>query len=92
MLPALGVEVVVVEEAAEMLESHLIVALSSSTRRLILIGDHHQLRPVWRVVCIVDIAHHILSCSCMALHTQFDILHVARAQQQNATTICVRNL
>lgn len=37
--------IVVVEEAAEVLESHIITALSSATKHLILIGDHEQLRP-----------------------------------------------
>ncbi len=39
------VQVVVVEEAAEVLESHVLSALSSSVEQLILIGDHLQLRP-----------------------------------------------
>lgn len=33
------------EEAAEILEAHSIVALSSTAEHLILIGDHEQLRP-----------------------------------------------
>lgn len=37
--------VVIVEEAAEILEPGLIAALSSATEHLILIGDHKQLRP-----------------------------------------------
>ncbi|KAJ7475848.1 P-loop containing nucleoside triphosphate hydrolase protein [Mycena latifolia] len=38
-------EVLIVEEAGEILESHVITALGSSTRQMILIGDHKQLRP-----------------------------------------------
>lgn len=34
-----------VEEAAEILESHIIAALTTHTQHLILIGDHEQLRP-----------------------------------------------
>jgi superfamily I DNA and/or RNA helicase len=34
-----------VEEAGEILEAHVLSALSSSTRHAILIGDHLQLRP-----------------------------------------------
>ncbi|XP_022647651.1 NFX1-type zinc finger-containing protein 1-like isoform X2 [Varroa destructor] len=41
----LDIEVVVIEEAAEILESHVVAALSSSTKHLIMIGDHQQLRP-----------------------------------------------
>ena len=37
--------IVVVEEAAEVLESHVITTLSNDCQQLILIGDHQQLRP-----------------------------------------------
>ena len=37
--------IVIVEEAAEVLESHIVSALSAGTHHLILIGDHKQLRP-----------------------------------------------
>lgn len=35
----------VVEEAAEVLEAHIITSLCKGSRKLILIGDHQQLRP-----------------------------------------------
>ncbi|KAI6101488.1 P-loop containing nucleoside triphosphate hydrolase protein [Pisolithus croceorrhizus] len=38
-------DVLLVEEAGEILESHVITALSSTTSQMILIGDHKQLRP-----------------------------------------------
>lgn len=38
-------DVVMVEEAGEILEAHVITALSPSVKQLILIGDHKQLRP-----------------------------------------------
>ncbi|KAG8626459.1 hypothetical protein KVT40_005404 [Elsinoe batatas] len=38
-------DVVIVEEAGEILESHILTALGPSTKQLILIGDHKQLRP-----------------------------------------------
>ena len=38
-------EIVIVEEAGEILESHILAALGSETKQLILIGDHKQLRP-----------------------------------------------
>ncbi|EKM56223.1 uncharacterized protein PHACADRAFT_209697 [Phanerochaete carnosa HHB-10118-sp] len=38
-------EIVLVEEAGEILESHVLTALGEETHRLILIGDHKQLRP-----------------------------------------------
>ena len=37
--------VLLVEEAGEILESHVLTALSAETEQLILIGDHKQLRP-----------------------------------------------
>ena len=36
---------ILVEEAGEILESHILTALSSETKQLALIGDHKQLRP-----------------------------------------------
>jgi superfamily I DNA and/or RNA helicase len=45
LFAALEAEVVVVEEAAEVLEAHLLGCLTPATRHLILIGDHLQLRP-----------------------------------------------
>jgi superfamily I DNA and/or RNA helicase len=44
-LQAAAPGVVLVEEAGEILESHILTAMSSSTKQLILIGDHKQLRP-----------------------------------------------
>ncbi len=37
--------IVIVEEAAEVLESHIVATLSGGCQHLILIGDHKQLRP-----------------------------------------------
>ena len=44
-LQAASPDVVLVEEAGEILESHVLTALSGHTKQLILIGDHKQLRP-----------------------------------------------
>ena len=38
-------KVVIVEEAAEVLEAHVVTTLSDQCQHLILIGDHQQLRP-----------------------------------------------
>ena len=38
-------KIVIVEEAAEVLEAHVVSALNAGTQHLILIGDHKQLRP-----------------------------------------------
>lgn len=45
LLEALKAKIVIVEEAAEVLESHIVVSLTSHCEHLILIGDHQQLRP-----------------------------------------------
>ena len=38
-------EIIIIEEAAEVLESHVLSLLTKNTKRLILIGDHKQLKP-----------------------------------------------
>ncbi|XP_053401641.1 NFX1-type zinc finger-containing protein 1-like [Mercenaria mercenaria] len=38
-------QIIIVEEAAEVLESHIVTTLNKSCQHLILIGDHKQLRP-----------------------------------------------
>eukprot|EP00039_Didymoeca_costata_P007564 m.101228 g.101228 ORF g.101228 m.101228 type:complete len:1595 (+) comp13736_c2_seq2:1510-6294(+) len=38
-------DVIIIEEAAEVLEAHVITALTDNVENLILIGDHKQLRP-----------------------------------------------
>ena len=45
ILQRLQSKIVIVEEAAEVLESHIVTTLSSECQHLILIGDHQQLRP-----------------------------------------------
>ncbi|XP_078543923.1 NFX1-type zinc finger-containing protein 1-like isoform X2 [Lissotriton helveticus] len=42
-------KIIIVEEAAEVLESHIVATLSSDCEHLILIGDHQQLRPTANV-------------------------------------------
>ena len=44
MLEALPINTVILEEAAEILEAHVLAALPASATRLIQIGDHMQLR------------------------------------------------
>ncbi|XP_067670298.1 NFX1-type zinc finger-containing protein 1-like [Haliotis asinina] len=45
MLAKIGPRIIIVEEAAEVLEGHIISTLSKKCEHLILIGDHKQLRP-----------------------------------------------
>lgn len=40
-----GCKIVIVEEAAEIFEAHIVTSLSPKCEHLILIGDHVQLRP-----------------------------------------------
>ncbi|KAF8943514.1 hypothetical protein BGZ47_005375 [Haplosporangium gracile] len=48
LLASVAPKVILCEEAGEVLESHILTALSPSTQHLILIGDHLQFRPtVW---------------------------------------------
>lgn len=44
-IQALRSPVVIVEEAAEVLEAHIVTALTKHCKHLILIGDHQQLKP-----------------------------------------------
>ncbi|CAG2167500.1 unnamed protein product [Oppiella nova] len=45
IMEAIDPQIVIVEEAAEVMESHVITSLTQNTEHLILIGDHKQLRP-----------------------------------------------
>ena len=45
VLQSIAPKIVVIEEAAEVMEAHIITSLSKNTKHTILIGDHKQLRP-----------------------------------------------
>ncbi|XP_068247242.1 NFX1-type zinc finger-containing protein 1-like [Palaemon carinicauda] len=45
VLQALQPSIVIIEEAAEILEAHVITALTHACKHLIMIGDHQQLQP-----------------------------------------------
>ena len=45
VLRRIAPKIVVIEEAAEVMEAHIITSLSKHTKHTILIGDHKQLRP-----------------------------------------------
>ncbi|XP_055377794.1 NFX1-type zinc finger-containing protein 1 isoform X2 [Condylostylus longicornis] len=49
LIQLLKTPIVLIEEAAEVLESHIVAALTKNTQHLILIGDHQQLRPTTSV-------------------------------------------
>jgi hypothetical protein len=45
LIRSIGPRIIICEEAGEVLEAHILSALTRSTQHLILIGDHNQLRP-----------------------------------------------
>ncbi|KAF9302798.1 hypothetical protein BGZ74_004840, partial [Mortierella antarctica] len=45
LIKKMAPKIIICEEAGEVLESHILSALSSATQHLIMIGDHKQLRP-----------------------------------------------
>ncbi|SPO07334.1 related to ECM32 - DNA dependent ATPase/DNA helicase B [Cephalotrichum gorgonifer] len=45
LISAANADMVLVEEAGEILEAHVLTALAPSVKQLVLIGDHKQLRP-----------------------------------------------
>ena len=45
ILDQLKFEIVIIEEAAEVLEPHILALLTKNTKRLIMVGDHKQLKP-----------------------------------------------
>ncbi|EFX83237.1 hypothetical protein DAPPUDRAFT_301907 [Daphnia pulex] len=57
LLEHLKSKIVVVEEAAEVLEAHIVTSMSSSCEHLILIGDHKQLRPPTTVYTLAKDYH-----------------------------------
>lgn len=60
IMGAVSPGIVVVEEAAELLESHVLTSLTPETQHLIMIGDHKQLRPkvpfvfIWLGALVMD--------------------------------------
>ena len=44
ILDVLGIDTVMLEEAAEILEAHVLASLPAGLRRIVMIGDHKQLR------------------------------------------------
>jgi len=45
LIKAADLDIMIVEEAGEILEAHILAALSPTVKQLVLIGDHKQLRP-----------------------------------------------
>lgn len=82
-------QIVVVEEAAEVLEAQVLASLAPNTQHLILIGDHEQLRPKSEsyelTVSTLEAAPHLLSPG-SSIYQAPSIcgLHLAAASSQYA--------
>ncbi|RHZ60861.1 hypothetical protein Glove_350g174 [Diversispora epigaea] len=78
-------KIMIVEEAAETLEAHIVTALTPYTEHLILIGDHQQLRPN---VSVYDLAkNHNLDVSLFERLTKFLPLTQLTEQRRMRTEI-----
>jgi len=80
LLKELRPEVVIVEEAAEVLEAHILTALHPRTQHVILIGDHQQLRPSTAVYRLSKNFHLDVSLFERLIHNGAD--HVTLLQQR----------
>lgn len=49
LINSVGIKVIIVEEAAEVMEAHVLACLGNNVQQVILIGDHRQLRPKTQV-------------------------------------------
>lgn len=50
LLQKIKSDIMIVEEAAEIVEAHITTSMTPSIKQLILIGDHQQLRPATNVM------------------------------------------
>lgn len=78
--------VVVIEEAAELLEAHIVATLPKSVRHLIMIGDHLQLRPKVQHYPLCKVSGHRLNLDVslferLALSKRFPI-HTLQVQHR----------
>ena len=85
LLNKLEAPVVLVEEAAEVLESNLLAALTPHVKHLVLFGDHKQLRP--RVYTLLII---IPACTMSILHFLHRLLVIGWGNITNSIHRCLR--
>jgi len=90
LVGALECEVVVVEEAAEVLEAHIVAALGKGTQHLILIGDHLQLRPGTAVYALAK--RYNLDVSMFERLVRNGVEHVTLARQRRMRPAIARLL
>ena len=79
LLSSMRPKVIIVEEAAEVLESHVVTSLNPECQHLILIGDHKQLRPSANVYKL-GIKYH-LTCSLFERLVMNDFPYVTLERQ-----------
>ncbi|XP_058459862.1 NFX1-type zinc finger-containing protein 1 [Malaya genurostris] len=77
LLQLLKTPIVLIEEAAEVLESHIVASLTPATEHCILIGDHFQLRPSTSVYAL-------------SRHYQMDISLFERMIRNNVNSVLLR--
>ena len=90
LVGALECEIVVVEEAAEVLEAHIVAALGPATKHLILIGDHLQLRPGTAVYALAK--RYNLDVSMFERLVRNGVEHVTLARQRRMRPTIARLL
>ncbi|KAL1516027.1 hypothetical protein AB1Y20_002640 [Prymnesium parvum] len=73
----LGCRVIVIEEAAEVLEAHVLASISPDTQQVLLIGDHKQLRPS-------------VACFELTLNYGLDISLFERCLNKKVPFVCLR--
>ncbi|KAL2634476.1 hypothetical protein R1flu_005955 [Riccia fluitans] len=80
ILQALNSEIVIIEEAAEVLEGHVLACLNPGVKHLVLIGDHLQLRPSTAVYRLGT--RHKLDVSMFERLLEGGVEHVALQEQR----------
>ncbi|CRK95627.1 CLUMA_CG009085, isoform A [Clunio marinus] len=66
--------IIIIEEASEVLESHVLVSLTSETKQLIMIGDHQQLRPLTNSFELARIYNFNVSLFERLIRNDFDFI------------------
>ncbi|KAG9285408.1 hypothetical protein G9A89_010883 [Geosiphon pyriformis] len=88
LLVNLKPKIIMIEEAAETLEAHIVTSLSPATQHLILIGDHEQLRPS---TAVQELAiKHRLDVSLFERLTRF--LYFSQLSEQRRMRPAIREL
>lgn len=74
----------IVEEAGEVFEAHILASLAPTTEHLILIGDHEQLRPKPQLYALQASRHDCIVCCLYAKKS------ISRSQGTKAMQQCNR--